>query len=108
MSNKAQLIALLNKQLYAKNPQLAVADAADTQLMAPILARFIDNLTAVKPIVGEDYFTDADKAMFYTALYEALRAAIKDGIDGKDARKQVFTGRDLPSNPQKGDIWYQD
>lgn len=82
MSKKQQLITLLNKQLYAKNPHLAVADAADTQLMAPILERFLANLEAVKPIVGEDYFTEADKSMFYSALYHALRGDIKDGAPG--------------------------
>lgn len=31
-----------------------------------------------------------------------------DYVDGKDGRTPFFIGSKEPSNPQKGDLWYQD
>ena len=86
----------MKKQLYAKNPNLAIADAADTQLLAPVLQKFVDNLEFVKPISGQDYFTEAEKAMFYSALYNELRANIKDGATGP----QGYAGVAGPQGPR--------
>ena len=41
-------------------------------------------------------------------LLDLIEPLIPEPINGKDGRTPIHIGKKLPSNPQKGDLWYQD
>ncbi len=86
MSNKAQLIELMKKKLYADNPSIATADVAYGGLVNGLLGKFVDFAKIITPVLGKDYYTEADQAMIYSSLYGALRASVKDGTDGQNGK----------------------
>jgi len=82
MSKKEQLRQILRDKYLAENPQIALKDLLETQQLVPLIEKFMEKMNFITPTVGQDYFTESDKAMFYSALYNELRANIKDGEQG--------------------------
>lgn len=87
MSKKEQLRQILRDKYYAQNPQIALKDLLETQQLVPLMEKFMQEMQFITPVSGQDYFTESEKAMLYSALYNELRANIKDGERGLRGEK---------------------
>ncbi len=104
MSKKEQIMAILKKQYYERNPQIAVQDILESQQMLPLLEKLVNGLKFVTPKLGVDYLTESEKAVLHESLYSKLREAIKDGAPGhtptEEELKKLITP--LIPDPQEG------
>lgn len=77
-------------------------DAPDLEFLKSI--KKIEGIDGYTPIKGKDYFTEEEIADFIKKITPKKGV---DYFDGEDGRKILFTGKNPPPNPQKGDLWYQ-
>lgn len=87
MSKKDQLKSILRDKYFAQNPDAALRDILETQQLVPLIEKFMEKMQFITPTLGTDYFTESEKEMFYSALYNELKANIKDGEQGLRGEK---------------------
>ena len=58
------------------------------------------------PQAGIDFFTSEEVSEMMRVIGSNIPIP-QNGIDGINGRTPMFVGKELPTNPQKGDLWYK-